>query len=111
MTREKLTLRLHEELALTELTVETESWQERQRTGRPGSTRSSNVASDGQQGHPVGKGGETIKSVSKASARGDWRSSSAARCTCSLQVKVRLNWLEEAERYFEMGLGFPRRGA
>ena len=64
ITREKLTLRLHEEIPY-QLTVETESWQERE----DGSARIDQVIYVSREGHKgivVGKGGETIKAVSRA---------------------------------------------
>ena len=103
MTREKLTLRLHEELPY-QLTVETEHWTERE----DGSARIDQVvyvARDGHKGIVLGKGGETIKAVSKA-AREELEEFMGRRVHLFLQVKVRPNWLEEAERYTEMGLDF-----
>jgi GTP-binding protein Era len=103
MTREKLTLRLHEELPY-QLTVETESWQERD----DGSARIDQivyVTRDGHKGILLGKGGETIKAVSKA-AREELEEFMGRRVHLFLQVKVRPNWLDEAERYSEMGLDF-----
>ncbi|MCP1170106.1 GTPase Era [Limimaricola litoreus] len=103
MTREKLTLRLHQELPY-ELTVETESWQERD----DGSARVDQmiyVAREGHKGIVLGKGGETIKSVSKA-AREELTEFLGRKVHLFLQVKVRPNWLEERERYSEMGLDF-----
>ena len=103
MTREKLTLRLHEELPY-QLTVETESWQERE----DGSARIDQivyVSRDGHKGILLGKGGETIKAVSKA-AREELEAFMGRRVHLFLQVKVRPNWLDEAERYSEMGLNF-----
>ncbi len=103
MTREKLTLRLHQELPY-ELTVETESWQERD----DGSARIDQivyVARDGHKGIVLGKGGETAKAVGKA-AREELEEFLGRKVHLFLQVKVRPNWLEEAERYSEMGLDF-----
>ena len=65
MTREKLTLRLHQELPY-KLTVETENWEER----TDGSARIDQliyVARDGHKGIVLGKGGETVKAISQAS--------------------------------------------
>ena len=53
----------------------------------------------------LGKGGETIKAVSKA-AREELEAFMGRRVHLFLQVKVRPNWLDEAERYSEMGLNF-----
>ncbi len=103
MTREKLTLRLHQELPY-QLTVETEQWQER----KDGSVRIDQiiyVSRDGHKGIVLGKGGETIKAVSKAS-REELEDFMERRVHLFLQVKVRSGWLEEAERYSEMGLDF-----
>jgi GTP-binding protein Era len=103
MTREKLTLRLHQELPY-QLTVETENWEER----KDGSARIDQliyVARDGHKGIILGKKGETIKAVSQA-ARAELEEFLGRRIHLFLQVKVRENWLEEAERYSEMGLDF-----
>ena len=103
ITREKLTLRLHEELPY-QLTVETEKWEDRP----DGSTRIDQliyVARDGHKGIILGKGGETIKAISKA-ARADMAEFLGRPVHLFLQVKVRPNWLDEAERYSEMGLDF-----
>jgi GTP-binding protein Era len=107
MTREKLTLRLHQELPY-QLTVETENWEER----KDGSARIDQViyvARDGHKGIVLGKGGETIKAVSKA-AREELEEFLGRRVHLFLQVKVRPGWLEEAERYSEMGLDFRDGG-
>lgn len=103
MTREKLTLRLHQELPY-QLTVETESWQERD----DGSARIDQViyvSRDGHKGILLGHRGETIKAVSRA-AREELAEFLGRKAHLFLQVKVRPNWLEESERYSEMGLDF-----
>ena len=103
MTREKLTLRLHQELPY-QLTVETEGWEER----KDGSVKIDQliyVARDGHKGILLGKKGETIKGVSQAS-RSELEEFLGRRVHLFLQVKVRPNWLDEAERYSEMGLDF-----
>ncbi len=103
ITREKLTLRLHEELPY-QLTVETEKWEDR----KDGSTRIDQliyVMREGHKGIVLGKGGETIKAISTA-ARADMAEFLGRPVHLFLQVKVRPNWLEEAERYSEMGLDF-----
>ncbi len=103
MTREKLTLRLHQELPY-QLTVETESWEER----KDGSARIDQViyvARDGHKGIILGRKGETIKAVSQA-ARAELEEFLGRKVHLFLQVKVRPNWLEESERYSEMGLDF-----
>ncbi len=103
VTREKLTLRLHQELPY-QLTVETENWEER----KDGSARIDQlvyVARDGHKGIILGKKGETIKAVSQA-ARRELEEFLGRKVHLFLQVKVRPNWLEERERYNEMGLDF-----
>ena len=103
MTREKLTLRLHQELPY-QLTVETENWEER----KDGGARIDQiiyVMRDGHKGIVLGNKGETIKAVSKA-ARAELEAFLDRKIHLFLQVKVRPNWLEESERYSEMGLDF-----
>lgn len=103
MTREKLTLRLHEELPY-QLTVETEKWEDRP----DGSTRIDQivyVARDGHKGIVLGNKGETIKQVGQA-ARAEIATFLDRPVHLFLTVKVRENWQEEAERYSEMGLDF-----
>jgi GTPase len=103
MTREKLTLRLHEELPY-QLTVETEKWEDKP----DGTTRIDQliyVARDGHKGIVLGNGGETIKVIGQA-ARAEISEFLGRTVHLFLQVKVRPNWLEEAERYSEMGLDF-----
>ncbi|KPN63990.1 GTP-binding protein Era [Aliiroseovarius crassostreae] len=103
MTREKLTLRLHQELPY-QMTVETENWEER----KDGSARVDQVIyvmRDGHKGIVLGKRGETIKAVSQA-ARAELEEFMGRKVHLFLQVKVRPNWLEEKERYSEMGLDF-----
>lgn len=103
MTREKLTLRLHQELPY-QLTVETENWEER----KDGSARIDQVIyvlRDGHKGIVLGNKGETIKAVGRA-AREELEEFLGRRVHLFLQVKVRSGWLDEAERYSEMGLDF-----
>ncbi|NNF90651.1 MAG: GTPase Era [Boseongicola sp.] len=103
MTREKLTLRLHQELPY-QLTVETEAWEERD----DGSVRIDQVvyvARDGHKGIVLGKKGETIKAIGKL-AREEISDFLGRKAHLFLTVKVRPNWLDEAARYTEMGLDF-----
>lgn len=103
ITREKLTLRLHEELPY-QLTVETESWQERE-DGSVSVDQLVYVMRDGHKGIVLGHRGETIKAVSKA-AREELADFLERKVHLFLQVKVRPGWMEESERYSEMGLDF-----
>ena len=103
MTREKLTLRLHQELPY-QLTVETEGWEERD-DGSAKIDQIVYVARAGHKGILLGKKGETIKAVGQAS-RLELEEFLGRKVHLFLQVKVREKWLEEAERYSEMGLNF-----
>ncbi|MCF6445960.1 GTPase Era [Nereida sp. MMG025] len=103
ITREKLTLRLHQELPY-QMTVETEKWEDR----KDGSVRIDQliyVMRDGHKGIVLGNKGETIKALGKA-AREELTEFLDRKVHLFLQVKVRPNWLEESERYSEMGLDF-----
>jgi len=103
MTREKLTLRLHQELPY-QLTVETENWEER----RDGSVKVDQIVyvmRDGHKGIVLGRKGETIKAVSQA-ARADLAAFLGRKVHLFLQVKVRPGWMNDSERYQEMGLDF-----
>ena len=102
-TREKLTLRLHQELPY-QLTVETENWEER----KDGSCKIDQIVyvrRDGHKGIVLGNRGETIKSVGQAS-RAELVEFLGRKVHLFIQVKVRPGWLEESERYSEMGLNF-----
>jgi GTP-binding protein Era len=101
ITREKLTLRLHQELPY-QLTVETEGWQDR----KDGSTRIDQViyvARDGHKGIVLGHKGETIKAISQA-ARAEVAEFLDRPVHLFLEVKVRPGWLDEQERYRQIGL-------
>ncbi|WP_376765786.1 GTPase Era [Stappia sediminis] len=104
ITREKLFLRLHEELPYIS-TVETESWQER----KDGSVRIEQtifVERDSQKSIVLGKRGQTIKAISQA-AREEISEMLEQPVHLFLFVKVRENWADDPERYREMGLEFP----
>ncbi len=104
VTREKLMMRLHEELPY-ESTVETEKW-----TETPKGVRIDQViyvARDSQRKIVLGKGGQTIKAISMA-ARHDLAEMVGKPVHLFLFVKVRENWSDDPERYREMGLEFPR---
>ncbi|WP_424990269.1 GTPase Era [Fluviibacterium sp. S390] len=103
ITREKLTLRLHQELPY-QLTVESEKWEDR----KDGSARIDQViyvSRDGHKGIVLGNKGETIKAVGQA-ARVEMEEFLGRKVHLFLQVRVRTNWQEESERYDEMGLDF-----
>ena len=103
IVREQVLRQTHEEVP-HHATVETEQWEER----KDGSARIDQVvyvARDGHKGIVLGHKGETIKAISKA-AREELTEFLGRPIHLVLQVKVRQNWLEEAERYSEMGLDF-----
>ncbi len=107
ITREKLMLRLHQELPY-QLTVESEGWEER----KDGSVRIDQVvyvAREGHRGIVLGKGGATVKAIGQA-ARGEIAEAIGQPVHLFLQVKLRPNWLEEPARYREMGLDFKDGG-
>jgi GTP-binding protein Era len=80
MTREKLTLRLHEELPY-QLTVETEKWEDRP-TARPGSTRSSMSRATATRASSLAR--RARRSRPSARPRGPRsRPSSTGPCICS----------------------------
>ena len=105
ITREKMLLRLHEELPYTS-TVETEAWQERP----DGSVRIEQTIYVAREGHKkivLGKGGQTIKAISQA-ARIEISDALERKAHLFLFVKVREKWADDPERYREMGIDFPR---
>lgn len=103
ITREKCTLRLHQELPY-ELTVETEGWEER----KDGSVKIDQIIYVGRDGHKgivLGRGGDTLKAIGKA-ARTELGAFLDRPVHLFIQVKVRPGWQDEAERYGAMGLDF-----
>ncbi|MFC0246571.1 GTPase Era [Falsochrobactrum ovis] len=105
ITREKLYLRLHEELPYSS-TVETESWAER----KDGSVRIEQVIyveRESQKKIVLGHKGETIKAIGQ-SARKEISEILEQNVHLFLFVKVRENWGNDPERYREMGLDFPK---
>ena len=104
VTREKIYLRLHDELPYSSA-VETEKWEER----RDGSVKIDQiiyVQRDGQKAIVLGKGGATIKKLGEMS-RTELEQMFSRRVHLFLFVKVREDWAEQREHYREMGLEFP----
>lgn len=104
VTREKLYLRLHQELPYSSH-VETERWEEK----KDGSVRIEQVIyveRDSQKKIVLGKGGDAIKSIGQA-ARKEISEILDQKVHLFLFVKVRENWGDDPERYREMGLEFP----
>ena len=104
ITREKLYLRLHQELPYASH-VETESWKETEKGVRI--DQAIYVERDSQKKIVIGKRGETIKAISTA-ARKEIADILEKPVHLFLFVKVRENWVNDPERYREMGLEFPR---
>ena len=105
ITREKLFLRLHQELPY-QSTVETEVWKEL----RDGSVRIEQtiyVERESQRKIVLGKGGQAIKAIG-AAARKDIAEAVEHPVHLFLFVKVREGWGDDPERYREMGLEFPK---
>lgn len=104
ITREKLYLKLHQELPY-QSTVETESWTER----KDGSVRIEQtiyVERESQRKIVLGKGGQTIKTIGEASRR-ELAEILEKPVHLFLFVKVRENWGDDPERYRQIGLEFP----
>ena len=104
ITREKLYLRLHQELPYSSH-VETEKWEEKP----DGSVRIEQVIyveRDSQKKIVLGHKGETIRAIGQAS-RKEIAEILEQKVHLFLFVKVRENWGDDPERYREMGLDFP----
>ena len=105
ITREKLYLRLHQELPY-QSAVETGVWKEL----KDGSVRIEQtiyVERESQRKIALGKGGQTIKAIG-AAARSDIAKAIEQPVHLFLHVKVREGWGDDPERYREMGLEFPK---
>jgi GTP-binding protein Era len=105
ITREKLYLRLHQELPY-QSTVETEVWKEL-KDGAVRIEQTIYVERESQRKIVLGKGGQTIKAIG-AAARTDIAAAIEHPVHLFLFVKVREGWGDDPERYREMGLEFPR---
>jgi GTP-binding protein Era len=105
ITREKIYLRLHQELPYRS-TVETDQWKEL----RDGSVRIEQtiyVERESQRKIALGKGGQAIKMIG-ALAREEIARLIEKPVHLFLFVKVREGWEDDPARYREMGLEFPR---
>lgn len=105
VTREKVFLRLHDELPYAS-TVETEAWQDK----KDGSVRIEQtiyVQRESQKPIVLGKGGATIKKIGEL-ARTEMEQMFERRVHLFLFVKVREAWQDDPERYEAMGLEFPK---
>ena len=104
ITREKLYLRLHQELPYSS-TVETEKWEE-QKNGSVRIEQVIYVERDSQKAIVLGEKGRTIRAIGQA-ARQEIAEILEQPVHLFLFVKVRENWGDDPERYREMGLDFP----
>jgi len=103
ITREKLYLRVHEELPYS-AGVETTEFEERP----DGSARIEQtifVERDGQRAILIGKGGATLKWIGQASRR-ELGEILGRRVHLFLTVKVRANWADERATFRDLGLEF-----
>ncbi len=106
VTREKVYLRLHDELPY-ESTVETTEY----RHLKDGSIRIAQiiyVARESQRKIVLGAGGRTIKAISMQ-ARQELGEQLGVPVHLILQVKVREHWAEDPALYAAMGLEYPKR--
>jgi GTP-binding protein Era len=106
ITREKIYLRLHQELPYAS-TVETTSWKNLDN----GSVRIEQtifVERDSQKRIVLGKGGRSIKAISQES-RHELAQILEVPVHLFLFVKVRENWGDDPERYRGIGLDFPKQ--
>jgi len=103
VTREKLMLRLHQEIPY-QLTVETETWQ---KIGKGGIKVEQliHVSREGHRSIVLGKGGQTIKEIGTA-ARKELSEILGMPVHLFLRVKVSERWQDNRERYSAIGLDF-----
>ena len=103
VTREKLFLRMHQELPYA-LTVETESWK-RQKDGSVRLEQVIFVRRDSQKAIVLGKRGQSIREIG-SQARFEMEEVFGHKVHLFLFVKVRDNWIDDAERYRMMGIDY-----
>lgn len=105
VTREKLFLKLHQELPY-QSTVETEIWKE-QKDGSVRIEQTIYVERESQRKIVLGKGGQSIRNIGAAS-RKELMEILERPVHLFLFVKVRESWGDDPERYRAMGLEFPK---
>lgn len=106
ITREQIFHRMHQELPYS-ITVETEGWAEAPDGKEVRIDQTIYVLRDSQKPILIGKKGQTLKALGEAS-RLELERILDKRVHLFLFVKVRENWLDDPERYREMGLDFGR---
>jgi len=104
ITREKIYLRLHDELPYASM-VETDKWEER-KDGSVKIDQTIYVQREGQKAIALGKGGATIKLIGEL-ARKEMEELFQRRVHLFLFVKVREDWAEQRAHYHAMGLEYP----
>ncbi len=105
VTREKLFLRIHDEIPYN-VTVETEAF----KVQKDGSFKIDQIVYVTRDTHKkivLGKGGQTIKAIG-AEARAELMEIFETKVHLFLFVKVRENWANDPGRYREMGLEMPK---
>ena len=103
ITREKIYLRLHDELPYS-TTVETEQWEEK----KDGSVRIAqviHVERDSQKGIVIGKGGQMLKLLGQM-AREDMEENFGRKVHLFLHVRVTERWADDRTVYKDMGLDY-----
>ena len=105
ITREKLTLRLHQELPYAS-TVETTAWKDL-KDGGIRIEQTIFVERESQKRIVLGAGGRSVKAISIA-AREELAETLDRTVHLFLFVKVRGKWSDDPERYREMGLEIPK---
>lgn len=103
ITREKLMLRLHQEIPY-QLAVETENWEER----RDGSVKIDQLIHVGRENHRsivLGRKGETIRDIGSA-ARKEIAEVLGRPVHLFLRVKVSERWQDSREMMTDMGLDY-----
>jgi GTP-binding protein Era len=103
VTREKLMLRLHQEIPY-QLTVETENWTQHD-DGAVRIDQMIHVSRDGHKSIVLGKGGQTIRDIGMA-ARKELTEILGRPVHQFLRVKVSERWQENRERFSAIGLDF-----
>jgi len=104
ITREKIYLRLHEELPYS-ASVETTAFTENAKDGGARIEQTIYVEREGQRPIVLGKGGQTLKWIGEAS-RTELTELFDRPIHLFLHVKVKENWAEERGFYNDMGLDF-----
>jgi len=105
ITREKVFLRLHEELPYA-ITVETEKWEER-KDGSVKIDQVIHVQRTTQKGMVIGKGGSMLKTIGKL-AREEMSESFDLKVHLFLHVRVTEKWQDDREVYEGMGLEYVK---